>query len=441
MAAENSRPVGVALLGAGTVGSSLIALLAEPTAAASLEARTGLSFEVIGAAVRDLGKGRDDAAWFDPAKLTTDAAALIADERVEVVVELMGGIEPAAALVRQAIAAGKPVVTANKTLLADQGRELSALAELAGVDLNFEAAVAGAVPVVRTLRESLAGERITRVMGIVNGTTNFILSTMADAGAGYEETLAEAQALGFAEADPRADVDGHDAAQKAAVLAYLAFGADLKADAVTTIGIAQVSGEDIAAAKRLGYVIKLLCVVELANASAVAAKVAPTMVPLDHPLASVSGAFNAVFIEGGASGSMMLYGQGAGGPATASAVLGDLVDVALRHRSSTSNPAPKIRKGLAIQPFEQSESAFYLSIAVADRPGVLAQVATAFGDHGVSILSMEQVGLAEAARLVFVTHETSEGQMAETLQSLESLDAVEAIGSVLRVVPRVVGER
>ncbi|MCX6512105.1 MAG: homoserine dehydrogenase [Actinobacteria bacterium] len=399
MAVENSRPVGVALLGAGTVGSSLIALLAEPEAAASLESRTGLSFEIIGAVVRDLSRSRNDGAWFDPAKLTTDAASLIADERVEVVIELMGGIEPAAALVRQAIAAGKPVVTANKTLLADQGRELSALAEMAGVDLNFEAAVAGAVPVVRTLRESLAGERITRVMGIVNGTTNFILSTMTELGAPYAETLGEAQALGFAEADPSADVDGHDAAQKAAVLAYLAFGADLKAEQVRTFGISAVSAEDIAAAKRLGYVIKLLCVVELANSSAVAAKVAP-----------------------------------------ASAVLGDLVDVALRHRSSTSNPAPKIREGLSLQPFEQSESAFYLSIAVADRPGVLAQVATAFGDHGVSILSMEQVGLAEAARLVFVTHETSEGQMAETLKSLEALDAVEAIGSILRVVPRIAGD-
>ena len=433
MASDQKQPVGVGLLGAGTVGTALIELLAEPRAAAALEARTGLRFEVVGAVVRDPSRPRSDGAWFDPAKLSTDAAALVADPRVEVVVELTGGGFDGEAL-RAAFAAGKPVVSANKTLLAAKGRDLAAEAEAAGVDLMYEAAVAGAVPIVRTLRESLAGERVQRVMGIVNGTTNFILSSMAEHGSAYADVLAEAQALGYAEADPTADVEGHDAAQKAAVLAQLAFGADLTASDVATFGISSVTAEDVAAAARLGYAIKLLCVVSRAGQGAVAAKVAPTMVPLEHPLASVSGPYNAVFVEGVAAGPLMLYGQGAGGPATASAVLGDLVDVA-RRRGGSPMPAPVLDPDLKLQPFADTESAFYLSVAVADRPGVLAQVATAFGEHGVSILSMEQVGKSDAASLVFVTHETTEGQMAATIAALEAIDAVAAVGSVLRVVP------
>ena len=436
MASDQKQPVGVGLLGAGTVGTALIELLAEPQAAAALEARTGLRFEVVGAVVRDPSRPRSDGAWFDPAKLSTDAAALVADPRVEVVVELTGGGFDGEAL-RAAFAAGKPVVSANKTLLAAKGRDLAAEAESAGVDLMYEAAVAGAVPIVRTLRESLAGERVERVMGIVNGTTNFILSSMAEHSSAYADVLAEAQALGYAEADPTADVEGHDAAQKAAVLAQLAFGADLTASDVATFGISSVTAEDVAAAARLGYAIKLLCVVSRAGEGAVAAKVAPTMVPLEHPLASVSGPYNAVFVEGVAAGPLMLYGQGAGGPATASAVLGDLVDVA-RRRGGSPMPAPVLDPDLKLQPFADTESAFYLSVAVADRPGVLAQVATAFGEHGVSILSMEQVGKADAASLVFVTHETTEGQMAATISALEAIDAVASVGSVLRVIPRAV---
>lgn len=434
MASDQNRPIGVGLLGAGTVGSALIELLAEPSAAAALEARTGLRFEVVGAAVRDPARPRADGAYLDPAKLTTDAAGLVADPRVEIVVELMGGIDPAGDLLRAAFAAGKPVVSANKALLAAEGRGLAAAAEAAGVDLVYEAAVAGAVPIVRALRESLAGERVERVMGIVNGTTNFILSAMAEDGSAYAEVLAEAQRLGYAEADPSADVEGHDAAQKAAVLAQLAFGADLTAGDVTTFGISSVTAEDVATATRLGYVIKLLCVVERAGNAAVAAKVAPTMVPRSHPLAAVSGPFNAVFVEGAAAGPLMLYGQGAGGPATASAVLGDLVDVA-RRRGASPMPAPVLDAGLSLQPFADSESAFYLSVAVADRPGVLAQVAQAFGEHGVSILSMEQLGQADAASLVFVTHEATEGAMASTIAALEAIEAVQSVGSVLRVIP------
>ncbi len=373
-------------------------------------------------------------------------------------VELIGGVDAAATLVEAAIEAGKPVVTANKELIAEQGTALARAAADAGVDLFYEAAVAGAIPIIRPLRESLAGESVRRVMGIVNGTTNFILSTMTEQGLSYTQALAEAQRLGFAERDPTADVDGHDAAAKAAILASLAFRCEVNGSEVTREGISSVDPVDIDFAGRLGYVVKLLAIAEHIDAGAndggtftgseqtgeappnlskggpeVSVRVHPAMLPVTHPLASVRGAFNAVFIEGAASGELMLYGRGAGGKPTASAVLGDLIDAAHHLRAGFSArhfPAPKAR----IHPADGLRSAWYLNIDVADRPGVLAAVASVFGEHGVSIRSMEQLGMGDEARLVFVTHVARQGDVMRTLGGLRELEVVDHIGGVLRIV-------
>jgi homoserine dehydrogenase len=357
------------------------------------------------------------------------------------VVELIGGLEPAGTLVRSALAAGKAVVTANKELVASEGAVLSSLAADAGVDLLYEAAVAGAIPIIRPLRESLAGERVRRVMGIVNGTTNYILSRMSEAGMGYAEALAEAQELGYAERDPTADVEGHDAAAKAAILASIAFRCDVHATDVPRQGISSVSPVDIAFAAQLGYVVKLLAVAERLDDSAgsrsdaapeISVRVHPAMLPSTHPLAAVRGAFNAVFVEGAAAGELMLYGRGAGGLPTASAVLGDVVDAA--HHLQVGAPARvPLRSSAHMHPAADLRCAWYLNIDVVDRPGVLAAVATVFGDHGVSIRSMEQLGMGDEARLVFLTHVARQGDVMATLDGLRQLDVVEHIGGVLRV--------
>jgi len=432
---ESSLPViRIAVLGCGNVGASLIELLLDPTGAEDLARRAGARLEVVGVAVADASKPRPMAPSLPLELVTEDAAGLVARPDVDLVVELMGGIEPAGTLVAAALERGIPVVTGNKALLAERGLELGALAAERGTDLGFEAAVGGVVPVIRALRESFAGESITRVMGIVNGTTNFILSTMADKGSSYDEVLAEAQSLGYAEADPTADVEGFDAAAKAAILARLAFGCPVPIEAVYREGISGVRGVDVAFARHLGYAVKLLAVAEQVGDGEISARVHPTMVPLDHPLASVGGAFNAVFIEGRASGPVMLYGQGAGGLPTAAAVLGDVIDAARRRLTGSCAPAPTSSMGRVPVGLDELRSAFYLSIDVADRPGVLAAVATAFGDHRISIRSMEQVGLGDEARLIFLTHAATERDMSATLASLETLDAVDAIGGVLRVI-------
>ena len=337
-----SRVVRVAILGGGTVGAALVGLL--HSRADELVVQSGARLEIAGIAVADLDRPRPDHVPTD--LLTTDAAGLAADPSVDVVVELIGGLEPAATLVTTALSAGKPVVTANKALLASaQGLGLRTLARRQGVDLLYEASVAGAVPLVRVLRESLTGERIHRVMGIVNGTTNFILTKMAEQGADYAEVLAEAQTLGLAERDPTADVEGHDAAAKAAILAGLAFGYDVAVDDVACEGITNVRSLDVAFAHRAGYVVKLLAVVERVGEDEVSVRVHPAMVPTSHPLAGVRDAFNAVFIEGEAAGEVMLYGQGAGGVPTASAVLGDLIDATRNLAAGTTAPAPDRRPG------------------------------------------------------------------------------------------------
>ena len=429
---ETSR-IRIGLLGCGHVGAALVSLVAERRG--EVERRTGLDLEVTRIAVRNTALDRD--VPIDSAAFTTDAAALVVDPEVDVVVEVMGGIEPARGLVSAALAAGKPVVTANKELLANHGAELYGAAEAAGVDLLFEAAVAGAIPIMRPLRESLAGEPIKRVMGIVNGTTNFILSRMADDGASYADALAEAQSLGYAERDPTADVEGFDAGAKAAIIATVAFGVRVVAGDVYHEGISGITVADIEFAADLQHCIKLLAVVERTMASdggvQIGVRVHPTLVPLDHPLASVRGSFNAVFVEGGAAGDLMFYGRGAGGRPTASAVLGDLIDAACNLRQGQAASIGVLERA-RIAPIDDVTSAFYLNVEVDDRPGVLAQVATVFGEHGVSIRSMEQEGLGGEARLVFITHAARERDLRSTLQDLRSLEAVRSVGSVLRVI-------
>lgn len=415
-------------MGCGSVGAPLVALIA--TRSAAITARTGLQLEVAAVAVRSLDKARP--AGIDPALLTDDAAAVVADPSIDIIVELIGGVDPARSLITASLRAGKPVITGNKALIAAHGAELFAVADAAGVDLLFEAAVAGGIPFIRPLRESLAGEHIARVMGIVNGTTNFILTQMTDEGADYAEALAEAQALGYAEADPTADVEGHDAAAKAAIIASIAYGVQVTIDDVTTEGISQISATDIEVATRLGYVIKLLAVIESHDEAGISARVHPTLVPVTHPLASVRDSFNAVFVEGRAVGDLMFYGRGAGGDPTASAVLGDLIDAATNRQRGT-HATIAAAEPARIMPSAGLRAAFYMNLDVADRPGVLATVAGALGARGVSIRSMEQTGLAGEARLLFITHEASEEAVAATLADLDQLDEVGQINSVLRV--------
>ncbi|MGD0321259.1 MAG: homoserine dehydrogenase [Acidimicrobiales bacterium] len=432
--------VRVGVLGAGNVGKALVSFLLEE--AQSIEARSGVRLELAGVAVAHPSRPRPRI----PAELLTgDAKGLVTDPSVDVVVELIGGLDPARSLLEAAIGAGKPVVTANKELIAAHGAALSASAASAGVDLLYEAAVAGAIPIIRPLRESLAGEKVRRVMGIVNGTTNFILTTMSEGGLSYTQALAEAQRLGLAERDPTADVDGYDAAAKAAILASLAFGCEVVSSDVAREGISSVDPVDVDFATRLGYVVKLLAVAEridcetdAGSASGVevpeiSVRVHPAMLPRTHPLASVRGAFNAVFIEGEAAGQLMLYGRGAGGRPTASAVLGDLIDAAHHLRAGFSaRPVPRTR--VRMHPADDLRSAWYLNIDVADRPGVLASVASVFGKHAVSIRSMEQVGMGDEARLIFVTHVARQGDLMTTLDGLGRLEVVDRIGGVLRIV-------
>lgn len=425
----------VGLLGYGNVGAAFTKLIDSQAEAIAL--RTGLEIRVTRIAVRDVGKQRPGSAVADSGvRLSGDASAVVCDPEVDVVVELVGGIEPARSLVLAALSAGKPVVTANKELLATHGAELLTAAEKVGVDLFYEASVAGAIPLVRLLNDSLAGERIVRVMGIVNGTTNYMLTSMSDEGCEYDTALAEAQALGYAEADPSADVGGFDARAKAAILAGIAFDADVVATDVYTEGITAIGASDIAFAHKLGYAVKLLAVAERVNdgrSSAVAVRVHPAMVPHDHPLASVRGAFNAVFIEGDSAGELMVYGRGAGGMATASAVLGDVVAAAHHLKEEMRGRAVR-RERVEIASISTLSTQYYLALDVKDQPGVLASVARVFGEHHVSIRSMEQIGLGDGARLVFITHTAREADVQATLASLAELDVVARVGALLRVI-------
>jgi homoserine dehydrogenase len=431
------RTLKVALLGCGNVGAQVARILIDD--AGTLAPRTGARLELVGIAVRNLDAEREVDL---PRELfTTDGETLVKD--ADLVIELMGGIEPARSLILSAIQNGASVVTGNKALLAADGPALYEEADKAGVELSYEAAVAGAIPILRPIRDSLSGDRITRVLGIVNGTTNFILDQMDSTGAQFADALAEAQRLGYAEADPTADVEGHDAAAKAAILASLSFHTRFDLEHVYCEGITRVSAADIAAAKEAGFVIKLLAIAEkIGNgdgSEGVSVRVHPTLLPREHPLAAVRGAFNAVFIEAENAGELMFYGQGAGGTPTASAVLGDLVSAARRivlggpgRIESTTGHVPAL-------PIDAATTSYYIGLDVADQPGVLAKIAQLFAEHGVSIEIMRQTihrdadSNVESAELRIVTHRASEAALAATVEAVKGLDVINSVTSVLRV--------
>ncbi|MFB6844406.1 homoserine dehydrogenase [Streptomyces tibetensis] len=424
-----TRPLKVALLGCGVVGSEVARIMT--THADDLTARIGAPVELAGVAVRRPDRVREGIA---PELVTTDATALVKRGDIDVVVEVIGGIEPARTLITTAFEHGASVVSANKALLAQDGAALHAAAEQHGKDLYYEAAVAGAIPLVRPLRESLAGDKINRVMGIVNGTTNFILDKMDSTGAGYQEALDEATALGYAEADPTADVEGFDAAAKAAILAGIAFHTRVRLDDVYREGMTEVTAADFASAKEMGCTIKLLAICERAgDGASVTARVHPAMIPLSHPLASVRGAYNAVFVESDAAGQLMFYGPGAGGSPTASAVLGDLVAVCRNRIGGATGPGESAYAALPVSPMGDVVTRYHISLDVADKPGVLAQVATVFAEHGVSIDTVRQSGKDGEASLVVVTHRASDAALTGTVEALRKLDTVRGVASIMRV--------
>lgn len=424
-----TKTLRIGLLGCGVVGGSVVELLGERREA--IQSAAGVDFVVSRVAVRDATKERPGVSLD---LLTADAEAVVFADDIDIVIEVVGGIEPARTLILAALANGKPVITANKELLAHHGAELYAAADAAGVDLLFEAAVAGAIPIVRPIRQSLLGEDVTRIVGIINGTTNYILTSMSSDGTSYADALAEAQELGYAEADPTADVEGLDAGAKAAIMASLAFDADVIAADVYHEGISKVTASDIASAQRLGYEIKLLAIAEVFEGSGreVGVRVHPTMVPRNHPLASIRGAFNAIFVEGRSAGDLMFYGRGAGGRPTASAVVGDLVDAGINlvkgsHMKVPGGGAAQIRA------MDDLESAFYLSLDVLDAPGVLAEVAGVLAKYDLSVSSMDQTGTGDGATISIITHLARERDFREARSELLSVESVRGIGSVLRV--------
>jgi homoserine dehydrogenase len=422
------RTIRVGLLGCGTVGAAAIRLLHEH--ADDIALRAGCRLEVTRVAVRDVERNRDVPLPLD--RFTSDASAVVDGPDVDIVGELIGGTEPARSLILRAFANRKSVVTANKELLATGGKELFDAAEAADVDLYFEAAVAGGIPLIRPLKESLAGERIGRMLGIVNGTTNYILTQMSDHGSSFDDALAEAQRLGYAEADPTADVEGFDAAAKCAILASIAFNSRVVASDVFREGIARVQAQDIADARRMGYVVKLLAIAELEEGE-VSARVHPAMIPAAHPLASVRDAFNAVFVEGPKIGQLMFYGRGAGGDPTATAVVGDLITVARNLMTGGRGVGCTCALERRMRPMDDTRGQYYLNLHVEDRPGVLAEIADHFGRNGVSIERVWQEGAGDEATLVFITHRAQEGAFQKTVQELRELTAVRAVASVLRV--------
>jgi homoserine dehydrogenase len=426
---QDEKPVRLALLGCGTVGREVVRLLHEQ--ADDLRARVGAPLHLVGIAVRRIGRDRGNLP-VDRSLFTTDALGLIKREDVDVVVEVVGGIEPARTWLVEALRAGKSVVTANKALLAEDGATLHEAAAEGNADLYYEAAVAAAIPLLRPLRESLHGDRIRRVTGIVNGTTNFILSRMDAVGSSFHEALEEATALGYAEADPTADVEGFDAAAKAAILASLAFHTRVRAADVHREGITEVTAADVASARAMGRVIKLLCVAS-ASDGAVSVRVHPAMIPRSHPLASVNDVYNAVFVEAEAAGELMFYGRGAGGAPTASAVIGDIVAVARNRLAGVRAPSESNYADLRIRPMGEVLTRYHVSMDVADRAGVLAAVAGVFAKHDVSIQTVRQEGRGDDATLVVVTHSAPDAALASTVEDLRRLDVVRAVTSVMRV--------
>ena len=434
---NDEKPIGVAVLGLGNVGSEVVRIIEE--SASDLTARIGAPLVLRGIGVRRVADDRGV-----PIDLLTDnVEELVSRDDVDVVVELMGPVEPARKAILSALEQGKSVVTANKALMAVSTGELAQAAEHAHVDLYFEAAVAGAIPVIRPLTQSLAGDTVLRVAGIVNGTTNYILSEMDSTGADYDSALADASALGYAEADPTADVEGYDAAAKAAILASIAFHTRVTADDVYREGITKVTAADFASARALGCTIKLLAICERLTTDEgqqrVSARVYPALVPLDHPLAAVNGAFNAVVVEAEAAGRLMFYGQGAGGAPTASAVMGDVVMAARNRVQGGRGPRESKYAKLPISPIGFIPTRYYVNMNVADRPGVLSAVAAEFGKREVSIAEVRQEGMVDeggqrcGARIVVVTHQATDAALSETVAALADLDMVQSVNSVLRM--------
>ena len=422
------KNLNIGMLGCGVVGSNVARLLKEDSG--DFAARSGATLSLTKVAVRDTNVTRENV----PALiLTSDASSVVNDPTIDIIIEVMGGIEPARELILAAIKNGKSIITANKALLATHGAELFEAADKNGVDLYYEAAVGGAIPILRPMRESIVGDHVHRVMGIVNGTTNFILTKMDEEGSAFADVLKEAQALGFAEADPTADIEGHDAAAKAAILAGLAFHTRVSSTDVYCEGISKLSARDVSVAKDMDHVIKLLAIAELTKDNQVSVRVHPTLVSRQHPLASVRGAFNAVFIEAQSAGELMFYGRGAGGAPTASAVLGDLIAVARNKTRGVEGHGETDYADLKIAPIDDVQSRYLIRLDVADKPGVLATVAQLFASHNVSIETVRQSGRGDSAELIVATHSAPEKSLKQTVASLAKNDVVKSVESVLRI--------
>jgi homoserine dehydrogenase len=427
---EGVAKVRVGLLGCGIVGGATARILTEHRA--ELGRRAGVDLELARVAVRSATKRRE--IDLDPAIVTTDAWEVVRDPDIHVVIEAIGGIEPALPLLLEAVRSGKHVVTANKELLSTRGKDLLDAAEEARVDVLFEASVAGGIPIIRPMKESLAGDRVRLVMGIVNGTTNFILTRMTETGETFSEALAEAERLGYTELDPSADIEGIDAAAKLAILASIAFNARVVAGDVQREGIARVTQGDIAAAHDLGYVVKLLAVAEIEDDGLISARVHPAMLPSTHPLAAVRDVFNAVFVEGEEAGELMFLGRGAGGAPTGAAVVGDLIEIARNIATGGRSPGCTCYHDRAtIRPPDQAPVRYYAVLSVLDQPGVLSAVAGVFARHDVSISSVRQEGSGDEATLVVITHTAPEGHHQAIFRDLHSLDAVKNVESTMRV--------
>jgi homoserine dehydrogenase len=418
----------IGMLGCGNVGVEVARLLTSDSG--DFKARAGAELELVKIAVKDMEKARPGIA---KKLLTSDADSIVNDADIEIIIEVMGGIEPARKLLLTAMKNGKSVITANKALLAKHGAELYDAASANGVDLYYEASVGGAIPILRPLRDSIVGDHVTRIMGIVNGTTNYILTKMDENGSAFADVLKEAQALGYAEADPTADIEGHDAAAKAAILAGLAFHSRVSVDDVFCEGISGITATDISVAKAIDHVIKLLAIAELTSDNKISVRVHPTLIPRAHPLASVRNAFNAVFVEAESAGELMFYGRGAGGEPTASAILGDLIAVA-RHKSGGSLGAGESAYAdLEIAAISSVKTRYLIRLNVADRPGVLATVAQIFASHNVSIQTVRQSGRGEDAELIVMTHGASDAALSATVKELAGHDVVKSVESVIRV--------
>jgi len=425
---NNAKTLRIGMLGCGVVGSNVARLLHEDSG--DFAARSGATLELTKVAVRNISTKRDHV---PASNVTTDASSVVNDPSIDIIVEVMGGIEPARELLLTAIKNKKSVITANKALLALHGAELFEAADKNGVDLYYEAAVGGAIPILRPMRESIVGDHVHRVMGIVNGTTNYILTKMDEEGSAFADVLKEAQSLGFAEADPTADIEGHDAAAKAAILAGLAFHTRVTSHDVNCEGISKISARDVAVAREMDHVIKLLAIAELTSDNQVSVRVHPTLISRQHPLASVRNAFNAVFVEAESAGELMFYGRGAGGAPTASAILGDVIAIARNKTRGGEGHGESDYADISIAPIDNVNSRYLIRLDVADKPGVLATVAQLFASNNVSIETVRQSGRGNSAELIVATHSAPESSLKKTVASLSKSDVVKSVESVLHI--------